>query len=148
MKQLVGWYHLFNRHEFEQTPRDSEGQGRLTCFSPWVHKELDTSEPLNSYDKVSSVKKVTLCGQHSLAPGNLLAWCVSTKGQTGWEKKADSRCKVTFGKFGGESSISIIHWHQWEYCHWPLLLQFCRWKQDLCSFRFPSAPTAFSHLKC
>ena len=25
----------FNGHEFEQTPGDSEGQGRLTCCSPW-----------------------------------------------------------------------------------------------------------------
>ena len=55
-------------------------------------EELDTTERLNNTNEVSSVKTVTLCVQHSLAPGNLLAWCVSTKGQTGWEKKADSRC--------------------------------------------------------
>ena len=24
---MVGWHHGFNGHEFEQTPRDSEGQG-------------------------------------------------------------------------------------------------------------------------
>ena len=28
---MVGWYHRFNGHEFEQTLRDSEGQGSLTC---------------------------------------------------------------------------------------------------------------------
>ena len=26
---MVGWHHQFNGHEFEQTPGDSEGQGRL-----------------------------------------------------------------------------------------------------------------------
>ena len=24
---MVGWYHRLNRHEFEQAPGDSEGQG-------------------------------------------------------------------------------------------------------------------------
>ena len=28
-------------HEFEQTPRDSEGQKSLECCSPWGGKELD-----------------------------------------------------------------------------------------------------------
>ena len=26
--QMVGWHHRFNGHEFEQTPEDSEGQGK------------------------------------------------------------------------------------------------------------------------
>ena len=29
--EMVGWHHLHNRHEFEQTLRDSEGQGSLVC---------------------------------------------------------------------------------------------------------------------
>ena len=28
-------------HEFEQAPGNGEGQGSLTCFSSWGHKELD-----------------------------------------------------------------------------------------------------------
>ena len=32
-----------NGHEFEHTPGHSEGQGSLTCCSPWGHKELDTT---------------------------------------------------------------------------------------------------------
>ena len=39
--EMVGWHHLLNRHEFEQTPRDSEGQGSLACCSPWSCQELD-----------------------------------------------------------------------------------------------------------
>ena len=34
--EMVGWHHLFNGHEFEQTPGDSEGQGSLACCSPWA----------------------------------------------------------------------------------------------------------------
>ena len=33
---MVGWHHRLNRHEFEQTPGDSEGQGSLVCCSPWA----------------------------------------------------------------------------------------------------------------
>ena len=45
--EIVGWHHCFNEHEFEQIPGDSEGQGSLECCSPWGHKELDMTEPLN-----------------------------------------------------------------------------------------------------
>ena len=30
---MVGWHHRINGHEFEQTPGDGEGQGRLVCYS-------------------------------------------------------------------------------------------------------------------
>ena len=33
--EMFGWYHQLNGHEFEQAPGDSEGQGILTCCSPW-----------------------------------------------------------------------------------------------------------------
>ena len=36
--KMVGWYHQFNGHEFEQTPGDGEGQGSLVGCSPWGHK--------------------------------------------------------------------------------------------------------------
>ena len=42
--EMVGWHHWLNRHEFEQTPGDSEGHGSLACCSQWGCKDLDTSE--------------------------------------------------------------------------------------------------------
>ena len=33
--EMFGWYRQFNGHEFGQTLGDSEGQGSLTCCSPW-----------------------------------------------------------------------------------------------------------------
>ena len=46
--EMVGWYHQLNGHEFEQTLGDGERQGSLVCCGPWGHKELDTTERLNS----------------------------------------------------------------------------------------------------
>ena len=34
--EMFGWHHWLNGHEFEQTLGD--GQGSLTCWSPWGHK--------------------------------------------------------------------------------------------------------------
>ena len=34
--QMFGWHHRLNGHEFKQTPRDTEGQGSLVCYSPWI----------------------------------------------------------------------------------------------------------------
>ena len=31
--EMVGWYHLLNEHESEQTPGDSKGQESLECCS-------------------------------------------------------------------------------------------------------------------
>ena len=45
---MVGWPHLLDGHEFEQALGDAEGQGSLTCCSPWCHKESDMSEQLNN----------------------------------------------------------------------------------------------------
>ena len=43
--EMVGWHHLFNGHEFEQTFEqtlgDSEGPRRLVCYSSCGCKESD-----------------------------------------------------------------------------------------------------------
>ena len=41
--KTVGWHHQLNGHEFEQIPGDNEGQGSLTCYSPWGGKESDVT---------------------------------------------------------------------------------------------------------
>ena len=42
--ETVGWHHQLTGHEFEYAPGVGDGQGGLKCCSPWVHKELDTTE--------------------------------------------------------------------------------------------------------
>ena len=38
---MVGWHHQLKGHEFEQTPRDSEGQGSLVYCGRWGREESD-----------------------------------------------------------------------------------------------------------
>ena len=45
--EMVGWHHQPDGHEFEQVPGTGDGQGSLVCYSPWSHKESDTTEQLN-----------------------------------------------------------------------------------------------------
>ena len=54
--EKVGWHHQFNGRESGQTLRDSKGQGILACCSPWGHKELDMTEPLNNNNQIYSQK--------------------------------------------------------------------------------------------
>ena len=46
--EVVGWHHRLNRHEFEQTQGDSEGQENLACCSPWgsqrVGQDVETEQ--------------------------------------------------------------------------------------------------------
>ena len=46
--EMVGWHHRLDGHGFVWTPGVGDGQGSLACCSPWGHKELDTTERLNS----------------------------------------------------------------------------------------------------
>ena len=46
--EMVGWHHRLNGRESEHTLGDSEGQGSVTCWDPWSHKESDTTEQLNN----------------------------------------------------------------------------------------------------
>ena len=44
---MVRWHHRLNKHKFEQTPGDSEGQGSLAYCSLWgrrVGRDLATEE--------------------------------------------------------------------------------------------------------
>ena len=42
--EIVGWHHRINGREFGETPGIGDGQGGLACYSPWGHKESDTTE--------------------------------------------------------------------------------------------------------
>ena len=42
--EMVGQHHQLDGHEFEQTSGDSEGQGTLSCCSPWVRKDSDVTQ--------------------------------------------------------------------------------------------------------
>ena len=46
--EMVGWHQWLDGHEFEQALGVSDGQRSLACYSPWGHKESDTTEQLNT----------------------------------------------------------------------------------------------------
>ena len=46
--EMAAWHHWLNGHKFEQVPGDGEWQGSLACYSPWGHKESETTEQLNN----------------------------------------------------------------------------------------------------
>ena len=51
MEIVLFSYAMINRHEFEPTPGDSEGQGSLVCGSPGGGKESATIKQLNNSNK-------------------------------------------------------------------------------------------------
>ena len=54
-EDMVGWHHLLNGHESEQTPGAGDGQGSLACCSPWGRKESDMTERLNWTSELSTL---------------------------------------------------------------------------------------------
>ena len=42
--EMVEWHHRLDGHDFEQAQGVGDGQGSLACYSPWSHKESDTTK--------------------------------------------------------------------------------------------------------
>ena len=66
--EMVGWHRRLNGHEFEQTMGDSEGQGRLACYSPWGRRESDTTEQQQQLPPSKSIHP-RICSQILLLIG-------------------------------------------------------------------------------
>ena len=45
--ERIGYHHQLDGHEFEQALGVADGQGRVVCHSPWVHKDSDMTKWLN-----------------------------------------------------------------------------------------------------
>ena len=69
--EMVGCYHRLDGHEFEQTPGDCEGWGRLACCRSWGHKESDTGQQLNNVSFTDYFK----C-QWTKCPVKHIAWLI------------------------------------------------------------------------
>ena len=59
--KMVGWHHKHNRHRFGSTPGVGDGQGGLACCGSRGHKELDTTERLNSTDLNACIRNEEIC---------------------------------------------------------------------------------------
>ena len=45
--EMAAWHHRLDGRKSEWTPWVGDGQGGLACCNSWVHKESDTTAPLN-----------------------------------------------------------------------------------------------------
>ena len=54
--------HQINGHEFEQALRVGDGQGSLTCYSPWGQEESDTTKHLNRTESMCTRKEHSYSG--------------------------------------------------------------------------------------
>ena len=63
-----------NGHEFEQSPGDGRGQGRLACCSSWGQKESDMTEQLKNNNPTNGclscfqVFTTDICLSHLYSP--------------------------------------------------------------------------------
>ena len=64
--EMFGWHYRLCGRDFEHSPGDGEGQGSLTCCSPWGPQELDTPERLDSNSiqasKWKARSRLSVCG--------------------------------------------------------------------------------------
>ena len=66
--EMAGWHHWCNGHEPGQTSEMVRDRGGLEFFSPWGHKELDTTGRLNNKD-FSTLSLLTIWAGYSLLWG-------------------------------------------------------------------------------
>ena len=110
-RMMVGWHHWLDGHESEQAPEVGDGQGSLACYSPWRHKESDTTEQLNwtdlhpkllyknnNYHTLSN-NCSTLCTRF------FYHWLWSLVWEDHWNKKWQPTPVLSPGKFHGQSSL-------------------------------------------
>ena len=57
---MVGWHNRLNRHEFEQTVGDSEGQGSLASAVHGITKS-QTRQQVNNNNRPLSIGQFLLC---------------------------------------------------------------------------------------
>ena len=93
--EMVGWHHQLTGHEFEQTPRDSEGQGKLVCCSPWAHKESDTTEWLNNSNNNDNSPCFTYCLWICHCPNSSLCIHLSSKSLLTWQHTVSLQTHIT-----------------------------------------------------
>ena len=59
--EMAGWHHRCNEHELGQTLGNGKRQGGLVSYSPWGHKESDTTGQLNNNNMYIYRENITKC---------------------------------------------------------------------------------------
>ena len=58
--EMAGWHHRLNGHKFEQAPGVGDGQGILTCCSPWGCKWLARLSDWTTTKQIHRIKSSIL----------------------------------------------------------------------------------------
>ena len=112
---MVGWYHAINGREFEQTQRDSEGQGSLECCSSQGCRvvESDMTAQLNnnkvssnmllmiedsSKSMIASVHSLQFFFSHTLCP--IQYYCYCSDGHQFWPTQHSTLFQISLIKVG------------------------------------------------
>ena len=117
---MVGWHHRLSGHEIEQTHGDGEGQGSLTCRSPWDHKEPDVTEPLNKSKAINGKAAIT---EYHITIDRHWGSTVEPSFPAHVCHIPDQQCPVSPLKraltlyFGSWHQL-WLHWYMSQY-HWP-----------------------------
>ena len=69
--EMVGWHQWLDEPEFGWTLGVGDGYGALACWSPWGHKELDTTEWLN-WTELKNWLEMQKPNKTEIASGKLL----------------------------------------------------------------------------
>ena len=77
--EMIAWHHWLHGHEFEQALGVGDGLGSLACCSAWGHKELDTTEGLNS----TEVMRERTCWCHAQSHVSELRLSLSSQQEAG-----------------------------------------------------------------
>ena len=74
--EMIGWHH---RLESERVLGVGDEQGSLACWTPWGHKELDTTEGLNwtELQYASLENSMDRGAWWTILHGSLSCWCVA-----------------------------------------------------------------------
>ena len=103
--EMAGWHHWLNGHEFGWTLGVGDGQGGLTCCSPWGRKEWNTTERLNWTEyagnfQVFSMQILTTSGdKHSVSRCAVFSAplpeprCQHSVGENNVRRAADTACR-------------------------------------------------------
>ena len=133
--EMVGWHDRLNGHEFEQGPGVGDGQGSLTCCSPWGHKESDVTEWLNWTEHFWFLPLWI----HSICGQNLSSYGRTGAGQSCWPIV----CGLGIVKWGPKKQQSKVLPTEQSHCLGP----FPKWTSRLPSHR-TSHWTCISCISC
>ena len=113
MFEMVGWHHRLSGREFEQAPREGEGQGSLACCSPWDRKDLNTTEKLNWTELMHIFGAYLVAHMVKNLPALQETWVRSLVGKIPWKREWQPTPVFLLGEVHGQRSL--VGYSPWDH---------------------------------